>query len=143
MRWLVLTLTLASALGVAATVAHTAGSASGRIKVEATITDVRITGHRPGDHRIEKYRLWNRAITPLPIGNGVLVCTYLGDHRSFCTGQFIMPLGKLTVAGTRRAVYRAFLLVTGGTRSYSGTSGTLSMLQGDEPRSLALLFEVA
>jgi hypothetical protein len=112
------------------------------IKVSAKITDVRISGAGVGRHRMEKYRLWNRSITSVPIGNGALVCTYLGDHRSFCTGQFIMPLGKLAVAGTRRQVYRAFLVVTGGTRAYYGAGGTFSMLQGDEPRTLTLVFRV-
>jgi hypothetical protein len=122
--------------------AQPAESLSGVIRVSAKITDVRIDGFGIGQQRIEKYRLWNRSITPVPIGNGALICTYLGDHRSYCDGQFVMPLGKLSVAGTRRQVYRAFLIVTGGTRAYYGAVGTFSMLQGDEPRTLTLVFRV-
>ncbi len=82
----------------------------------------------PGDVEIVRHRLFERARPRNVIGRAELVCTFVDAKRSrACRGTYILPRGKIMVAGSLQ--YRQFyvLAVTGGTGLYDNARGTLSV----------------
>jgi hypothetical protein len=59
------------------------------------------------------------------VGWGNTVCTRLGNGSSQCSGTFILPRGKISVAGTRRNPTFFIFAITGGTGRYPGWGGSL------------------
>ena len=59
------------------------------------------------------------------VGWGNTICTRLGNGSSQCMGTFVLPRGKVSVAGTRHGPAFFVLSITGGTGRYNGWSGTL------------------
>lgn len=84
-------------------------------------------GTSAGDQRISGLVLLDRRGDV--IGNGYRVCTsldrVLGASVSLCSVIITLPLGKIVALGTRQRRDYYVLPVVGGTRRYSGTSGTL------------------
>src|SRR5215467_1226642 len=99
--------------------ALTSSSASvrGVVRVTAVVTD--------------SNQRWGRTVTVQQlrsprghvIGWSDTVCFNLGNGSSQCGGTFILPRGKLNVAGTRRNDSYFVLAITGGTGIYSGAGG--------------------
>jgi hypothetical protein len=59
------------------------------------------------------------------VGWGDTVCFPLGNSSAQCLGTFVLPKGKINVAGTRHnTAFFAFAIV-GGTGRYVGWGGTL------------------
>jgi hypothetical protein len=82
----------------------------------------------PGDVEIVRHRLFERRRPRNVIGRAELVCTFVDAKRSrSCRGTYILPRGKIMVAGPLQ--YRQFyvLAVTGGTGLYDNARGTLSV----------------
>jgi hypothetical protein len=109
-------------------------------KEEVTGLDVGVKGTSPGDVQVVRQTLYNRHITPKPIGHAEYVCTVTAGRSRLCSGTFFLPKGKLMVAGPLR--YRQFyeLAIVGGTELYENARGsmTITRLSADPPRSLAL-----
>jgi hypothetical protein len=93
-----------------------------------TGVDVGRNGRSPGDMEISRHRLFDRTRARNVIGRAELVCTFVDRRRSrSCRGTFILPRGKLMVAGVLQ--YRQFFVfaVTGGTGLYDNARGTLTV----------------
>jgi hypothetical protein len=80
-----------------------------------------------GDIDVYKVALYNKRITPRPIGRGEMVCTATGTHSQNCSATYFLPRGELVAEGAigSRLIYE--LAVVGGTRLYSGVRGTLTV----------------
>lgn len=88
--------------------------------------DVGRRGKSPGDMEIVRQRLFDR--TPRLIGRAEIICTFLDSRRSrSCRGTYILPKGRLVVAGELQ--FRQFfsLAVIGGTGLYDNARGTLTV----------------
>ncbi len=98
-------------------------------------------GLTAGDVEVTRRLLFNKRITPKPIGHGELVCTFTGGISRTCTGTFVLPRGKIVVGGTMLHKELFQLAVLGGTDISSNVRGTLTVtaLPG-RPRSDLLLF---
>jgi hypothetical protein len=109
-----------------------------------TRADVGRAGRSPGDVEVSNALVFNRRITPRPLGHYELICTYtVGINRS-CSGTIFLPRGKLMVAGTLR--FRQFyeLAVIGGTGLYNNARGTLTVTRtGRRPARHFLFFRLA
>lgn len=106
-------------------------STSGRVRLVATITDVRTDGSLyQGARKFVFMRLWQRPLRGTPIGHAFLACVYMGDGGVFgggvwsCQATYRMPLGYITAAGVLHNFRQYTLAVTGGTGLYSGQGGT-------------------
>lgn len=97
---------------------------TGQVK-KFTRVDLGRRGYSPGDMEITRLRLFNRRLRKRPLGNGQMVCTATGEKFWNCAGTYILPAGKITVAGA--LVYPAIydMAVTGGSDTYRNVRGTL------------------
>jgi hypothetical protein len=145
------TRTLTAAAAAAAVVATSAGSGPaatgpGTIRitdVQSTYTIVSAGDDGPGDVELVRQRLYNRRITSKPIGHARLICTYFDRRSRQCQGTYVLPKGKLVVAGAldSRLLYQ--LAVIGGTALYENARGTLTVTStGLRPRRELLLFRL-
>jgi hypothetical protein len=77
--------------------------------------DVGRHGASIGDVQVLRELLYNKCVTPNPIGHAELICIYTGTFSRDCAGTFFLPKGRLMVSGPLR--YRQFfeLAVVGGT----------------------------
>ena len=79
-----------------------------------------------GSGAIEVWRTRVYTYRGQTVGTGALTCIYVDNHTSFrqCTGTYLLPLGKIIVAGdvTNRGAFE--LAVIQGTRFYAGSHGT-------------------
>ncbi len=59
------------------------------------------------------------------VGTGALTCTFIDSRTSFrqCIGTYVLPLGKISVAGAiiNRSAFE--MVVFAGTRYYAGSTG--------------------
>jgi hypothetical protein len=101
-------------------------------------------GRSAGDMEISNSLVFNRRITPRPLGHFEFICTFtVGINRS-CSGTIFLPRGKLMVGGTLR--YRQFyeLAIVGGTGHYNNARGTLTVTRtGRRPARHLLFFRLA
>jgi len=129
----------------------------GKVNVAATLLDVRISdvgtpGRSSGDGTAEVLRLWNRTVSDLPVGNGLIRCTFLGKGgafgrgMSYCVGTFTLgsghKFGKITVTGPRYRTRYGNYVVTGSTGVYSGSSGSMHVRPGEMPGTLSITFQL-
>jgi len=99
-----------------------------------TVTDrlvrhTRVDDRQPGgagDLDFYRQLLFNKRITPKPIGHSDISCIHTGTGSLNCTGTYFLPRGKLVVGGVigSRLLYE--LAVFGGTGLYSNVRGTLT-----------------
>jgi hypothetical protein len=84
-------------------------------------------GRGPGDVVVTRQQLYNRSITPKPIGHADFVCTFTAAYARLCTGTFTLPKGKIVVSGA--ATFRVFyeLAVIGGTGIYDNVRGSMTV----------------
>jgi hypothetical protein len=97
-------------------------------EVKVTRIDVGVRGTSPGDTEIVAQQLFNRRVTPKPIGHSELVCTFVDSKRErVCRGTYVLPRGKLVVGGS--LAYRQFydLAVLGGTGLYDNARGSVTV----------------
>jgi len=89
--------------------------------------DVGAPGRSPGDQEIVYDKLFNRKITPKPIGSAQFLCTFTVGNTRMCTATFSLPKGELVATG--RVRFRQFydLAIVGGTRLYDDARGTLTV----------------
>jgi hypothetical protein len=94
-------------------------------------------GRSPGDQEIIFDKLFNRRITPKPIGSARFLCTFTTGRTRTCIATFDLPKGEIVATGTVR--YRQFydLAITGGTGLYDNARGTLTIIRTtDRPRPI-------
>ena len=147
------TLIAIAAAGGALAVVAAAGSsrtliAPGTIRVTDTLVkhthvDVGPGGRGAGDIDFYRELLYNRGITPSPIGHSDIMCTKTGTGSANCSGTYFLPKGKIMVAGVLASRLFYELAVIGGTRLYENARGTLTATAlGGSPRHEFLLFKL-
>jgi len=146
-------ITVAAAGGALAVVATAGGSPSltgpGTIRVtDRLVKHIHVDGgeHGRGAGDLDFYRelLYNRGITPSPIGHSDIMCTRTGTGSANCSGTYFLPKGKLMVAGVLASRLFYELAVVGGTRLYENARGTLTVTAlGGSPRHEFLIFRLA
>ena|SRR5436190_4385674 len=107
-------------------------SGPGTIRVTSTLAkhthvDLGTSGPGAGDVDFYRERIYNKRITPHPIGHSDVTCTSTGTGSSSCLGTYLLPKGKLVVGGVI-ASHRAYVLaVLGGTGLYDNARGSLTV----------------
>ena len=85
-------------------------------------------GTSAGDLEIVRHRLFDRTSAKNVIGRAELVCTFVDNRRSrSCRGTYILPRGKIVVAGSIQYHQFYVLAVTGGTGLFDNARGTLTV----------------
>jgi hypothetical protein len=138
------------AVVTAVAVARSGGATTGPSQIR--ITDVQVEYRqvlsggqgRIGDMEVIRQRLYNPSISERPIGRGYLLCTFVNDRSRQCTATYLLPRGKIVVAGALDSRLFYELAVTGGTGLYDNARGTLTVTStGLKPRRDVLLFRLA
>jgi len=99
--------------------------------------DNRPRGRSPGDQEIIFDKLFNRRITPKPIGSARFLCTFTTGRTRTCIATFDLAKGEVVATGTVR--FRQFydLAIVGGTGLYDNARGTLTIIRTtDRPRPI-------
>jgi hypothetical protein len=137
------------ALAVASTAAGSGMLAGpGTIRVTDTLVkhihvDGGARGRGAGDLNFYRELLYNRGITPTPIGHSDVMCTATGTGSYNCSGTYFLPKGKIMVEGVLASRLFYELAVVGGTRLYENARGTLTgTALGGSPRHEFLLFRL-
>jgi len=100
-------------------------------------------GRGAGDLDFYRGLLFNRGITPSPIGHSDITCTNTGTGSKNCSGTFFLPKGKIMVSGVLASQLFYEVAVVGGTRLYENARGTLTVTAlGGSPRRQFLLFRL-
>lgn len=135
MRLVILVLLVA---GLMAVIGPRANPATiGKLRVAATVTDVRSDGNElQGARRFVFMRLWQRPLVGPPIGHAFLACVYMGNGGIFggsgvwnCQATYRMPRGYIMATGVIHSFRRYTLAITGGTGLYQGQGGTNFVLR--------------
>jgi hypothetical protein len=101
-------------------------------------------GKGAGDQDFYRELLFNRGITPEPLGHSDIMCTNTGTGSANCSGTYFLPKGKLMVAGVLASRLFYELAVIGGTRLYENARGTLTGIAlGGSPRRGILIFRLS
>lgn len=100
-------------------------------------------GRGAGDLDFYRQLLYNRGITPEPIGHSDLTCTNTGTGSKNCSGTYFLPKGKIMVSGVLASQLFYEVAVVGGTRLYENARGTLTVTAlGGTVRHQFLLFRL-
>lgn len=122
---LVLAVAVVSVLGGQRLLAAQTHHAMGQIIV-VTVTHRHETrlppAGRSGDHESLVWSVRDRHGTT--IGKVVLDCRWLGPQRRLCSGEMIMPLGKISVQGSSQTRDEGLFAVTGGVGRYANAGGS-------------------
>ena len=96
-------------------------------QVKHVHVDLGDAGASAGDVDFYRQLLYNKGITPKPIGHSDLMCTNTGTSSENCSGTYFLPRGKIMVAGVigSRLFYEQ--AVVGGTGLYDNVRGTLTV----------------
>ena len=145
-------ISIATAGGALAVAATAAGSVAltgpGTIRItDRLVKHIHVDGgphgRGPGDQDFYRELLFNRGITPEPIGHSDIMCTSTGTGSANCSGTYFLPKGKLMVSGVLASRLFYELAVIGGTRLYENARGTLTAIAlGGTTRHAFLLFRL-
>ena len=105
--------------------------------------DVGKAGPGAGDLDFFRQLLYNKGVTPSPIGHSDVTCMHTGTGSMNCTGTYFLPKGKIMVGGVigSRLFYQ--LAVIGGTGIYENARGTMTAtFLGGAPPHEFLLFRL-
>jgi hypothetical protein len=112
-------------------------------QVGFTVVDVGRRGRSPGDMEIVNQLVYNRRVTPRPIGRSELICTYTGTTARSCRGTVFLPRGQLVIGGSLRERKIYVLAVLGGTRLYDNARGMVTITRlGRNPRRELMFFRL-
>jgi len=146
-------ISIATAGGALAVAATAGGSVTLTAPGTIRITDRQVkhihvdggpTGRGAGDQDFYRELLYNRGITPDPIGHSDIMCTNTGTGSANCSGTYFLPKGKLMVAGVLASRLFYELAVIGGTRLYENARGTLTGIAlGGSTRHEILTFRLS
>jgi hypothetical protein len=107
------------------------------------MVDVGARGQGAGDLEIIGQALYNRRVTPTPIGHADVLCTLLSRTRRSCTTTYTLPRGRIMTAGVidTRLIYE--LAIVGGTELYDNARGSLVVTTTAlNPRRQLLVFRL-
>ena len=96
-------------------------------QVQLTMVDTGAKGRSPGDVEVSNHLVFNRRVTPRPIGHAEFICTITVDVSRMCRGTIFLPRGKVVVGGSFRFRQLYDLAVLGGTGLYDNARGTLTV----------------
>ena len=107
--------------------------------VEHGHVDLGRRGRSDGDVDVYKVALYNKRITPKPIGRAEMVCIGTGTRSQSCSATYFLPKGELVAQGAigSRLIYE--LAVVGGTGLYDNVRGTLTVTSLKQKPSIELL----
>ena len=125
-------------------------AATGPAAIRITNRDVRYaridvgrSGRSAGDTEVIKQLLFNKRITPKPIGHAELVCTFTIPPSRSCRGTIFLPRGKIVVGGSIYVRHIYELAILGGTGLYDNARGTMTGTRfRRKPRSEILVFRL-
>jgi hypothetical protein len=140
----------AAAVAVAATSAIGAQALDqpGTIKVtDRLVKHIHVRGPdkrtHAGDLDFYRQQLFNKGITPTPIGHSDLTCTNTGTGSMNCSGTYFLPKGKIMVGGVIASRLFYELAVMGGTGIYDNVRGNVvATFLGGVPAREFLLFRL-
>ena len=96
-----------------------------------------------GDLDFYRQQLYNKGITPSPIGHSDFTCVNTGTGSQSCTGTYFLPKGKIMVGGVIASRLFYELAVMGGTGLYDNARGTVTAtFLGGIPAHEFLLFRL-
>jgi hypothetical protein len=78
-----------------------------------------------GDLDFYRQQLFNKGITPTPIGHSDFTCMNTGTGSQSCTGTYFLPTGKIMVGGVIASRLFYELAVMGGTGVYDNVRGSV------------------
>lgn len=154
MQWILPVLVLAGAIAASGVLAGSELTRPGVIRITSReiareVVDLGAVGSTAGDQLIVSQLLYNRRITSTALGHEELLCTYLGRGGVFgggsrsCTMTFLLPEGRLVVAGAVHNLLLYTLPIVGGTGIYDNVGGTLTATYlGSGPIRQLLLFRL-
>jgi hypothetical protein len=140
----------AAAAVTAVVVARSGGATTGPGQIR--ITDMQVEykrvfaggSDRLGEMEVIRQRLYNPSISTRPIGRAYLLCTFMNSRSRQCSATYLLPKGKIVVAGALDSRLFYELAVVGGTGLYDNARGTLTVTStGLKPRRDVLLFRLA
>jgi len=119
------------------------------VEVKRRSVDIGAAGRTPGDVLVITHLLFNKRITPKPLGHSEALCTFLGRGdvlgagSSSCSVTFFLPKGRIMASGVIHSRLFYELAVTGGTGLYNNVRGTLTVTSlGRNPPQELLLFRL-
>jgi hypothetical protein len=96
-----------------------------------------------GDLDFYRQQLYNKGITPTPIGHSDITCINTGTGSQNCTGTYFLPKGKIMVGGVIASRLFYELAIIGGTGIYSNVNGSVvATFLGGAPAREFLLFRL-
>jgi hypothetical protein len=96
-----------------------------------------------GDLDFYRQQLYNKGITPTPIGHSDITCTNTGTGSQNCTGTYFLPKGKIMVSGVIASRLFYELAIIGGTGIYGNVNGSVvATFLGGVPAREFLLFRL-
>jgi hypothetical protein len=96
-------------------------------EIKHTRVDLGERGPSAGDLDVGRSLLYNKGITPKPIGHSELLCTATGNKTSNCSGTYFLPNGRIVAGGIIGSNLIYELAVLGGTGIYDNVRGTLTV----------------
>jgi hypothetical protein len=144
-------LVAAAAAAVTAVVVARSGGATtgpGTIRITDKQADFKLVVSggqgRIGDMEVIRQVLYSPSISGRAIGRAYLLCTFMSHRSRQCTATYLLPRGKIVVAGALDSRLFYQLAVTGGTGLYDNARGTLTVTStGFKPRRDVLIFRLA
>ena len=119
----------------------TVGVAEGQRQAGAVFTAVVQETHEEYGRVIVRKQLRDRHGDV--VGHAATVCVKVFNGTAQCIGTFVLPRGKIMVAGTRRNQEFFVFAVSGGTGLYRGATGELIARTYDKnPRRERIVFEM-
>jgi len=96
-----------------------------------------------GDLDFYRQQLFNKGITPTPIGHSDFTCINTGTGSQSCTGTYFLPKGKIMVGGVIASRLFYELAIMGGTGIYDNVNGSVvATFLGGDPSGEFLLFRL-
>jgi len=120
----------------------------GYVRVRAVDFKTKTEGLNIGDRSV--YAQFLLDSTGKKIGNSYIICTSVGESGILgkgvleCHGIYNLPLGKITIQGSRSSKRdKLTFVVTGGTGIYEGVGGILNgFIIGTSPHRERLIFRI-
>jgi hypothetical protein len=114
------------------------------VQTRDVLVDQAPHGRSAGDQEVIHQALYNRRVSPKPIGQADILCTTLVGGRRMCTGNYALPKGTLVTTGAigTRLLYE--LAIVGGTELYDNARGSLVVTTTSlKPRREVLVFRLS
>jgi hypothetical protein len=114
------------------------------VQLKLKTVDLGAKGTGAGDLEIVSEALYNRRVTPNPIGHSDVLCTLISRTRRSCTATYTLPKGRIVTSGVidTRLIYE--LAIVGGTELYDNARGSLVVTTTAlTPRRQVLVFRLA